>query len=62
MYEWKGDQYVRDGVVVVAAIIRTSGEGPWAAVRYRGCDPDELIGADFASFGDAKRAVEAVFA
>lgn len=60
-YEWQGLMYVQDEIVIVAAISRYSGSGPWQAWKMHTDKEPSPIGKDHATIEDAQRAIEREF-
>jgi hypothetical protein len=57
MKSWNGLMYVLDGVVILGAVTRETGVGPWQAWRCLFHD-NVLIPGDFSTAEEAQRAVE----
>ena len=53
--------YVQDEIVIVAAISRYSGSGPWQAWKMHTDKEPSPIGKDHATIEDAQRAIEREF-
>ena len=58
MDAWQNLMYVRDGVLILGAVSRETGEGLWQAWRIHPDQENELIGGEYASAEAAQRAVE----
>jgi len=56
---WQGLMYTQDGIVILGAVSRDAGEGPWSAWRLQHDRDNELLGDWFATAEKAQRAVEA---